>query len=221
MKTEYELTQPFERIVCSDYGSVILTQADEPSLVIEGDEERLTSLSVETRNGTLYLGVQKDWLNQFGKFFSSMFQEKNLKVVYYLSVPNLNKIAISGKIDLSCQSFTADELNLSVSGYGDSHFNHLVCNQLEVQVSGRAKFKATGRADEQIINISGSGDYSADSLLSMNSKVTISGQGDVTLNVSESLDVKISGVGRVNYYGRPKLRQVISGVGRSKRLNDI
>jgi hypothetical protein len=111
-------------------------------------------------------------------------------------------------------------LGIKVSGLGDLRFTHLECSKLDLRISGRGEFTAAGRADQQKIRISGSGEVMAGELTGQTLRIVISGQGNATVRVEESLDITISGLGQVNYYGRPKLRQVISGLGKSKRLND-
>lgn len=220
IKKEYPLTQAFDKIVVADYGKLILTQGAQPSLMIEGEEERLANLRVEIFDNTLTLGVQKDWVNQFGKFIASLLEERHQKVIYYLTVPDLKKIALSGNIELTCPAFTANELKFIISGLGDVNCTQLECDELDIKISGRGKFAASGRADRQTIVISGSGEVSAKDLAGKFAEVVISGQGNLTINVSESLDIKISGSGKVYYRGRPRLKQVINGFGKSIRLND-
>ena len=44
-------------------------------------------------------------------------------------------------------------------------------------------------------------------------KAVLSGSGDVSLGVTEQLDVRLSGSGDLSYAGRPQLRQSVSGSG--------
>jgi hypothetical protein len=220
MQKVFQLDAPFNAIKCKDFGKMILTQGETPALVIEADEELLVELVAEVRTGTLVLGLENDWFGRMGKLLSSIFDNSDRSVTYYLTVTDLEKVSISGKIDLSCESFKTDQLTLRVSGLGNLNFTHLDCNNLEMIISGRGEFSAAGRADHQTIRISGSGEYESPRLASQTARVVISGQGNATVQVAESLDITISGLGQVNYYGRPKLRQVISGLGKSKRLND-
>ena len=172
------------------------------------------------RGDSLVLGLEDDWLGQMGKMVSSIFNSTDRKVIYHLTVADLDQISISGKIDLACQTFQTKMLALKVSGLGKLDFAHLDCDTLEVTISGRGEFMASGRADHQTVRISGSGEYEAPSLASQTVRIVISGQGNASLMVEDSLDITISGLGQVNYSGRPKLRQVITGLGKSKRLND-
>jgi hypothetical protein len=220
MQKEFQLKEPFSKVNCKDIGTLILTQGDQTSLVVEADDEILSELVVDVRGESLVLGLEDDWFGQMGKVFSSIFNRDERKVIYRLTVADLDLVSISGKVDLACEAFTTNTLTLKISGLGKLDFTHLDCNTLEVVISGRGEFTAAGRADHQTIRISGSGEFEAPHLASQTVRIVISGQGNATLQVEESLEITISGLGQVNYIGRPKLRQVISGLGKSKRLND-
>lgn len=220
MKTETRSIESFDKINFKDFGTLILTQGEQESLTIEADDDLMDDLISEVRDGTLYLGMDEDWISRIGKLVSTIFSTSNHKVTYYLTFVSLQKINASGKCNLKCDSLKADTLKVNISGYGNMNIDQLEANGLKVNISGRGDFKAAGAVEEQIINVSGSGDYQAPDLSSQNTKISISGQGDATLRVEESLNITISGVGNVKYYGRPKLRQVISGLGKSKRIDD-
>ncbi len=220
MKTESRSIESFDKINFKDFGTLILTQGDQEALTIEADEELMPELISEVRDGTLVLGIDDDWVNRIGQVISSIFDRKDHKVNYTLTCVDLEKISISGKCTLKCESLTSNTLKLNISGLGDLRFNHLDCDYLDVRISGRGEFDAAGRADDQQVRISGSGEYETPDLASKTTKIVISGQGNATVRVEEDLDITISGLGQVNYYGRPKLRQVISGMGKSKRLNN-
>jgi hypothetical protein len=220
MQKIIQLTENFSKVNCKDIGTLILTQGNQPSLTIEADEDILAELTAEVRGDTLVLGLDHDWITQIGKVVSSLVNNTHRKVTYHLTVVDLEKISISGKINLSCERFKTDKITLKVSGLGDLDFTELDCDSLDVIISGRGEFRAAGRADQQYARISGSGEYETPHLAGQTMRIIISGQGYATIRVEESLDITISGMGQVNYYGRPKLRQVISGLGKSKRLND-
>ncbi len=70
-----------------------------------------------------------------------------------------------------------------------------------------------GKADEQEINILGSGTYQAKDLESKVVKINVAGAGSAIVNVSEELDAEISGVGSVEYIGDPTVKQDVNGAG--------
>jgi len=219
MKTTTVPISDFTKIRFKDYGTLYLSQGEEESLTIEAEERVLNELTTEVRDGALILGIVDDWWDRLGQVISSVFSGEQSKVIYHLTVKNLDEIIISGNCKLECDSLKSDSLRLKVSGLGDLAFANLDCNSLDVRISGRGEFTAAGRAEEQEVRISGSGEYMAADLDSQSTRIVISGQGNATVRVAESLDITISGLGQVNYYGRPKLRQVISGLGKSQRLN--
>jgi len=220
MKKEMRSIESFDTIIFKDFGTLVLTQGEQESLTIEADEDLLPELISDVRNGTLVLGIDDDWLNRIGKVLTSVLNNKDRKVIYHLTFLDLNQVKISGSCDLTCDSFKTDEIIFKVAGRGNMAFDQLNCNSLEIKISGRGEFSAAGRADQQKIKISGSGEVTAPNLESQSVKIVISGQGNATVRVQNNLDITISGLGQVDYYGRPKLRQVISGLGKSKRLND-
>jgi hypothetical protein len=219
MKKQIQLIENFTKIRFKDFGTLYLSQGEQESLEVEADEQMFEELTAEVNDGTLLLGVKDDWIDRIGKAISAFLSGEQRKVYYHLTVKELEQVHISGNCKLVCESLLSDDLALKVSGLGDLTFDQLDCNTLDVRISGRGEFSAAGRADEQHVRISGSGEYMAGELASQSLQIVISGQGNATVRVAESLDITISGMGQVNYYGRPKLRQVISGLGKSKRLN--
>ncbi len=220
MKTETRAIGSFDEIDFKDFGTLNLTQGEQEALTIEADDELMNDLISEVRDRKLYLGLAEDGFARLGKLVSSIFSSSNYKVTYYLTFVSLEKLSLSGKCNLKCDSIKSDSLKVNVSGFGDLDFGRIEANDLKVNISGRGEFKGEGRVEKQDISISGSGEYQAPDLDSQSAKVVISGQGNATLRVAENLDITISGFGQVNYYGRPKLRQVISGMGKSQRIND-
>ncbi len=220
MRKEIQITENFSKISCRDFGHLYLTQGDTTSLVIEADQELLSEIIAEVQGDALVLGLDSDWFGGIGKVLKSMFDGTDRKVTYYLTVADIDKLSISGNINLECEQFKSENLTLRVSGLGHLSFTNLECDSLEVVISGRGEFAAAGRANHQSVRISGSAEYETPNLHSQSMRIVISGQGNATVRVSENLDINISGMGQVNYHGHPKLRQVISGLGKSKRLND-
>jgi hypothetical protein len=67
--------------------------------------------------------------------------------------------------------------------------------------------------DAQDVTISGMGDYQAGDLQSREADFRISGMGNSTIWVTESLDVSISGAGSLEYYGEPHVSTSGTGLG--------
>ena len=219
MASETRIIDSFKKINFKDFGKLILSQGDRESLTIEADETLLTDIISDVSDGTLFLGFKDDWFKRFGKMISTIFSNEESEVTYYLTCTNLEKISISGKCILSCNALETDSLKLAVAGYGNLSLSHLDCNSLELSISGRGELNAAGRADQQVIRISGSGEIQTPELITQTAQIAISGQGNATLHVEETLSITISGLGHVNYHGDPNVKQAISGIGHVKKLN--
>lgn len=220
MKTETRQIGPFSKIRFKDFGKLILTQGEQESLTIEADDAIFDELISEVRGDSLVLGLDEDWLARIGSLISSIFSSNKTKITYKLTFVSLEKISVSGKCNLSCETIDANDLKINVSGMGNLEFGQLACDNLDVNISGRGEFEAAGSAQRQEVHISGSGEYQTPGLACQSARIVISGQGNATVRAAENLDINISGLGQVNYYGQPVIHQVISGVGKSKHLDD-
>ena len=119
------------------------------------------------------------------------------RINYKLTVKDLNALSLSGSGNVDAEGVSTDELVVTDSGAGD--------------------IKASGRADTQDIDISGSGKYRAEDLESKEAKIDVKGSGSATLNVSDELNARVSGSGSVEYIGDPAVDQEVSGAGRVRK----
>ena len=126
--------------------------------------------------------------------------------------PESNSIHTTGPINYKLT--LKDLRSLQVLGTANIESQGLSTDRLAVTISGAGNVKMDGRADQQEINILGSGIYQAEDLQSKEVKINVAGSGSAIVNVSEQLDVGISGVGSVEYIGHPAVKQDISGAGR-------
>lgn len=125
----------------------------------------------------------------------------------------LQTVAVNGSGDLSAERFKAERLAVSVVGSGDVRFGLVELRELDLRISGSGDVRVAGRADQQNWVVSGSGDVDARALSGRAAKVAMHGSGDMSLGVTEQLDVQLSGSGDLDYAGRPQLRQSVSGSG--------
>ncbi|HXE55019.1 MAG TPA: head GIN domain-containing protein [Tepidisphaeraceae bacterium] len=114
-------------------------------------------------------------------------------IVYTVTARDLKAVHLSGSVAAQLDSVSTDRLEVSISGTGN------------VVVTGRAK--------QQTVDISGSGDYDGAACPGATGEVHISGTGHVIVNVSGHLDAHISGSGDVDYLGHPSVSSHVSGTG--------
>lgn len=102
---------------------------------------------------------------------------------------------------------------VSISGSGDISATGVDADSFTVEISGSGRVEPTGTTTELTVEIAGSGDYEGEGLVAELGEVTVSGSGNVLVNVTDQLDVTISGSGDVRYMGSPSVSSSISGSG--------
>ena len=129
-------------------GDVVITQGNKEELVVEAQKSVLPKISTEVDNGTLSLSMKSGTFH-FGK---------DPKIRYYLTVKQLNKIALAGSGDIRAASLNADKLDIVTSGSGDVRIDSLSALEINVRISGSSDVKLAGKVNSQSIKIAGSGD---------------------------------------------------------------
>ena len=184
-------------------GDVVITQGSKEELVVEAEKSVLPKISTEVDNGTLSLSMKSGTFH-FGK---------NPKIIYHLTIKQLNKIALAGSGDIRAASLNADKLDIVTSGSGDVRIDSLSAQEINVRISGSSGVKLAGKVNSQSIKIAGSGDYGSPELRSGAASIAIAGSGDATLWATDALSISIAGSGDVKYYGQPKVSQSVAGSG--------
>jgi hypothetical protein len=127
---------------------------------------------------------------------------------------NRADIVINGVGEITIGSLTANEYEASLNGTGGIDINSLTARNSMVYIRGVGDVELTGEVDEQVVYISGVGDYFAAELESQTGMVEVDGgPNTVTVWVVEKLDVSIYGRNTVKYYGSPHVDQEISNLG--------
>lgn len=191
-------------------GDLFITQGNKEELIVEAEKSILPKITAEVENGNLVLGV-KSGMFHFGK-------EPRIK--FYLTVRELNRIALSGSGDIQAGSLTAGKLDIATSGSGNVRIDSLSAQEVTVRISGSSDVKLAGKAASQSIKIAGSGDYGAPELKTGTTSVAIAGSGDAVLWATDTLSISIAGSGDVTYYGQPKVSQSVAGSGKVQGLGN-
>jgi Putative auto-transporter adhesin, head GIN domain len=215
MKTETREVTPFDSIELRAFGTMSITQGEKESLTLEGDDDTLQKITSRVEGNTLILELGQNWLERVVAGISALGRKT---VKYHITVKDLKSLKILGSGDIHVPSLKTTHLHLVVTGAGDIKVPALTADTLDVDISGRGELDLTGQVRAQEIQITGSGEYDAKSLVSQSANVTISGHGEVELAVSDALEIRIAGYGEVNYRGNPQVKQSIVGAGSVKRV---
>ncbi|HAM10340.1 MAG TPA: hypothetical protein DCP74_08725 [Bacteroidales bacterium] len=186
-------------------GNLYIRFGSEYQVVLEGDKEFLADIETEVSGGRLV--IKKDnWTGY-----------NNKKVIVNITMPSIEGLRVSGSgLAEITDAVKAEDLGLSVSGSGKLLINELTAENLDCGISGSGDIiiKGTGNVNEAELSISGSGNYSGESLKIKSAEISISGSGSCQCNVAETLEARVSGSGNVTYIGNPRIDARVSGSGR-------
>ncbi len=218
--TEKRDVRDFNEVALQGYGDLLIEQnPDAPeSLEIEADQDILSKLTSQVRNGRLILGFDMPWYDWIGWGMEWLFTT-NKSIHYRLSLKEVNNVALSGSASLTSSRLQSQALKLVVSGSGKVRLGELQAGSFALTISGSGDIEvSTGTAPKQDIMISGSGRVHTLGVQTEETHVTISGSGNAQVDASQSLTVHISGSGDVKYKGSPKVNQSISGAGSVRQI---
>jgi hypothetical protein len=183
--TQARETSEFNAIVVRGFADVHARIGAERRVSVTTDDNLIDKVRTEVRDGALVVDLER------GSY------EFRSGVVVEVTVPELERLEISGS--------------------GDASLDGLACHGLKLSVSGSGNVTANGTVDALTADVSGSGDIDASRVVARAATVSISGSGDIEVQASETLDANISGSGDVRYRGSAAVRSHVSGSGEVER----
>lgn len=184
-------TEPYEEVEVQGGMDITLVQGAEGNITVEGDENLMDYLDIDTRDGRLVLDFDHN-----GGFNSAH------GILITVPIEDIDAAIVSGsgmiKSDLTINS---NEFNSIVSGSGDILLSVNSAKHRAV-ISGSGDIRLRGQTENLSATVSGSGKIDASDLPANDAQATISGSGDILLHMNGGqLDAKISGSGDITYKG--------------------
>lgn len=188
-----------------DYpAQVVVRQGNKQSVQVEAEDNLLTGLKTQVRNGALEV---------FYKSTEGRHVNPTRPVKITIVVKDLKDMQLTSAGEVIIEGLETEELNLLLSGAGNTTLNEVSLQELCVNLSGAGSMTASGNADNLSLDISGFGSFNGRQLHGDTAVVDLTGAGSATVWVDDQLDAQISGAGSVNYYGSANVRQRIYGLG--------
>ncbi len=203
---------PFTAIDVTGLAEVVLVQGATDAVTIEVPRGQASRITATVRDRTLAINGSDVRDGPFG-MFSRNLRPSRITVTFR----SLEAIDASGAVKISASQLRTPMLKVNVSGTGLLRIDDLQTQLLKVAGSGAFKAELAGKATEQVVAISGAGNYQAAQLESNDARVAVSGAGKVVVNAKKTLKVGLSGAGIVEYLGDPELKQSVSGIGKVRR----
>ena len=178
------------------------------SMQIETDENIFSDLDISVAGTTLNIG------------FKSGYSISPTQCKVSITMPALIKLQTAGSLTAVISSFNLpkDSMSIDIAGSGNITARDITVNTLKVDVSGSADFSATGKAENMIADISGSGDIKTTDFETEKADISISGSGSAKVWVTRHLKADIGASGSIRYKGNPVIETKSSGIGRISSL---
>lgn len=191
---------PFQSLALLGSAEVIIREGNTQLVEVEGQQNIINLINTDVRGG--------HW-----DIFTEGCVRNSRGLTYYITVPNLELIGLSGSGNISTENtLNSDELSLVLSGSGRIDVR-AECSEIISNITGSGVIRIAGTAEDAQVMISGSGGYQGFELETETTRVNISGSGDADVTVSELLQAIITGSGNVIYRGNPTVDTNITGSG--------
>ena len=136
-----------------------------------------------------------------------------LPILVTIRVPEVHLMELVGSGQITADNLNTNELRAEISGSGRIDLRGLDVGILEGMITGQGDLIFWGDAVNADFDITGSGLVDAYNLTTRTCIASISGSGNMQVNVERHLDVNISGSGNIYYRGNPSVSTNISGSG--------
>ncbi len=191
----------FHGINVSNAFDVYINQSNDEAVAVSAasvkDREMIT---VEVKDGILYVGLHKDSKWNTGK--------KKLKA--YISFKQIDNLTVSGACDVFIAGILkADNLSINQSGASDIK-GKLEVVKLKVDLSGASDMTVTGKATQLSVEASGASDFKGYDLVTETCDAKASGASDIKVTVNKELSAQASGASDVKYKGNGTIRDIKS-----------
>lgn len=190
--TKTVTTQPYNVINVRGSMEVLLENGKEGNIQVTADDNVQDYILVESDGNTLTISMKGN---------TSLRNTKKIKI----KVPfeNLSELSLNGSGVIGGKDIIkSDLLKLSLSGSGDMELN-IDTNSVLAELNGSGEMELTGNTKDFQIKTTGSGELEGKKLTSENAKISITGSGNSSIFVNNSLTGEIQGSGAVYYGGNP------------------
>lgn len=181
--------------------NVYLSQGNDEAVAVSAASTKdRDMITVEVKDGILYIGLSKAW----------KWNNGNKKLRAYISFKQLDKLNISGACDVFINgTIKSDVLRVEQSGASDLK-GRLDVAKLTVQLSGASDMTITGTATRLNVEASGASDFKGFDLVTESCEAKASGASDIRVTVNKELSAEASGASDVKYRGDCTIREVKS-----------
>jgi len=191
--------------------NIYIMQGSSEEMKLDAPADMLNELITEVDHGALKIHNKRDnWFRNinFGRNNNGNWWDHHPRITVYLTVKNIDAITVSGSGRVMFDNgLAANKLDLKMRGSG--YLQGMVdVKMLKGRISGSSHIKISGKAESSVVRISGSGDFSGQKLVTLNSSVHVSGSGHADVMANETLAAVVRGSAHVGYTGDAKITNI-------------
>jgi len=186
--------------------NLTLTQSDQESIEVVGDESMIKKLLINQDGDLLTLSTEEDLNNNFlaRKELRINLNLKNLKELNYDGVGNVKTMG----------TFKVADVRLIGAGVGNLELD-LDAQQIDANFDMVGNINLQGKANRAFFTNNGVGNLDASNLIVKDMEINSSGIGNVEVHCSGDLSLMVDGIGKVSYSGNPRIiKKEVSGIGK-------
>jgi hypothetical protein len=186
--------------------NLYLSQGDDESLRIEGNEKAISLLEI-TDGGDLLEIRYKDENN-----VKDIFEDFTPDI--YLTVSDLRKLSFDGVTNIKSENtFELEEVIILGDGIGTIDLS-LEAKTIDATFNMMGNIVLRGKAETIKLSNEGMGQIDASELITQKMILNSSGIGKIDVYCEGELSITVNGIGSVNYSGNPNvIKKEVNGIG--------
>ena len=186
--------------------NLTITQSDQESIEVLGDESMIKKLLIDQDGDLLTLSMDENLEDNF-------FSKKELRI--NLSLKDLKELKYDGVGNVKTQgTFKVGDVRLIGSGVGNLELD-LDAQKIDADFDMVGNINLQGKANRAFFTNNGVGNLDASNLIVKDMEINSSGIGKVEIHCTGDLSLVVDGIGKVSYSGNPTLiKKEVSGIGK-------
>ena len=186
--------------------NLTITQSDQESIEVVGDESMIKKLLIDQDGDLLTLSMEED-------LGDNLFDKNELRI--NLSLKDLKELNYDGVGNVKTQgTFKVGDVSLIGSGVGNLELD-LDAQQIDADFDMVGNINLQGKANRAFFTNNGVGNLDASNLIVKDMEINSSGIGNVEVHCSGDLSLMVDGIGKVSYSGNPRIiKKEVSGIGK-------
>ncbi|MBJ6118574.1 DUF2807 domain-containing protein [Pontibacter sp. BT310] len=188
----------FDHINIAGHYHVQIKQGNRHQVTVRGSQREINKMEVRENGGELTIESEDKVFNLF---------EDHEPVLIQITVPDLQRLELSGAIKADVIGINTNELDLELAGAVKAAIN-VRARTIRADIAGATSTRFTGTTDRLELDAAGACKVNAEQLRASDVRVEASGANKIDVYATSSLTADASGASRISYKGNPASKQI-------------